>query len=369
MAAPLDGVEVLDFTTLLPGPMATLFLVEAGATVTKVERPGHGDEMRTYPPSFGDQGVNFALLNRGKRSMAVDLKSESDRARLDPLVDRVDILVEQYRPGVMERLGLGYEALAARNPGVVYCSITGYGQSGSRRDAAGHDLNYIGDTGLLSLSPGTAAQPVLPPALIADIAGGTYPAVMNILLALRERDRTGKGCHLDISMTDNLFPFMYWALGAAASAAEWPRSGAELVTGGSPRYQLYPTSDGRFVAAAPLEPKFWAAFVETIGLEPEYRDDSVDPAGARERVAAIIAARTSAQWRPLLAAADCCCTIVSTLAEALDDPHFRERGLFDERVLNDAGEEIPALPVPVVPALRARRGQRQRAPALGEHDR
>ena len=369
MAAPLDGVEVLDFTTLLPGPMATLFLAEAGATVTKIERPGVGDEMRAYPPPFGEDSVNFALLNRGKRSMALDLKDPSDRARLDPLLERAHVLVEQYRPGVMERLGLGYEAVAARNPGVVYCSITGYGHSGPKRDVAGHDLNYIGDAGLLSLSMGTPEQPVLPPALIADIAGGTYPAVLNILLALRERERTGRGCHLDVAMTDNLFPLMYWALGAATSAGDWPRGGGELVTGGSPRYQLYPTADGRFVAAAPLEQRFWEVFAETIGLEAEHRDDVRDPDGTRARIAEIVGARTSEEWRPLLAGADCCCSIVSTLEEALAEPHFRARGLFDERLENEAGEVIPALPVPVVPALRARRGEPARAPALDERER
>jgi crotonobetainyl-CoA:carnitine CoA-transferase CaiB-like acyl-CoA transferase len=366
MAGPLEGLQVLDFSTLLPGPMATLFLAEAGADVIKVERPGRGDEMRSYPPRFGEQSVNFTMLNRGKRSMAVDLKDDADRARLDPLIDRADVLVEQYRPGVMDRLGLGYEALARRNPGIVYCSISGYGHSGSKRDAAGHDLNYIGDTGLLSLSMGAVEQPVLPPALIADIAGGTYPAVLNILLALRERDRTGKGCHLDVSMTDNLFPFMYWALGNAFGAGRWPASGGELVTGGSPRYQLYPTADGRFVAAAPLEPKFWDAFVATIELEPEFRDDARDPRRTRERVAEIVRGRSSEHWRALLADADCCCTIVKTVEEALAEPHFGERGLFDERIVNEVGDEIPALPVPIVPALRAWLGTPRSAPALGE---
>ena len=368
MAAPLDGIRVLDFSTLLPGPMATLFLAEAGAEVIKIERPGRGDEMRTYTPRFGDESVNFTMLNRGKRSMAVDLKDAADRARLDPLIDAADVLVEQYRPGVMERLGLGYEAVSARNARLVYCSISGYGQNGAKRDEAGHDLNYIGETGLLSLSMGTPAQPVVPPALIADIAGGTYPAVLNILLALRERDRTGRGQYLDIAMTDNLFPFMYWAIGNALGAGTWPASGGELVTGGSPRYRLYATADGLLVAAAPLEPKFWSAFTECIGLEPEYRDDSVDPERTAARVAEIIAARSAAEWRPLLAAADCCATVVRTLAEALEEPHFRERGLFDEAIDDGAGNTIPALPVPVVPAMRARAGQVLSAPALGERD-
>src|ERR1044071_8196940 len=210
---PLSGLLVLDFTTLLPGPLATLMLAEAGAEVIKIERPG-GEGMRRHPPMLDGESVPFALLNRGKRSLVLDLKNRDDHARLAPLIARADILVEQFRPGVMERLGLGYATVQRANPRIVYCSITGYGQSGPRAGEAGHDLNYIGNTGLLALNPGPAASPVVPPALVADIAGGTLPAVMNILLALRQRDRTGEGCHLDIAMTDGMFTFASHALAA-----------------------------------------------------------------------------------------------------------------------------------------------------------
>jgi crotonobetainyl-CoA:carnitine CoA-transferase CaiB-like acyl-CoA transferase len=210
---PLEGVRVVDFTTLLPGPLATLLLSEAGAEVIKVERPQQGEEMRRHGPMWGQDSASFALLNRGKKCIAVDLKHPEGRARVEPLIARCDVLIEQFRPGVMDRLGLGYEAVSRLNPSIVYCSISGYGQTGPKRDIAAHDLNYIGDTGLLSLSMGTRDAPVIPPALIADIAGGAYPAVINILLALRERDATGQGRRLDVAMTDNLFPLMYWALG------------------------------------------------------------------------------------------------------------------------------------------------------------
>ena len=190
---PLSGLLVLDFTTLLPGPLATLLLAEAGAEVIKIERPG-GEDMRHYEPRFDGESAMFALLNRGKKSLVLDLKRDADRAKLKPLLDRADMLVEQFRPGVMARLGLGYEAVRAINPKLIYCSITGYGQTGPRAGEAGHDLNYIGYTGLLALNPGPPDRPVVPPALIADIAGGTLPAVMNILLALRQRDQTGQGC-------------------------------------------------------------------------------------------------------------------------------------------------------------------------------
>src|SRR5262245_47228615 len=189
---PLEGLLVLDFSTLLPGPLATLILAEAGAEVIKIERPG-GDEMRAWEPRWGSQSVNFALLNRGKKSIVVDLKDAHHREQLKPLMTRADVLVEQFRPGVMARLGLDYASVSAINPRIIYSSITGYGQTGPRRSVAAHDVNYMADSGLLSLSMGPPSHPVLPPALIADIAGGAYPAVMNIMLALRERDRTGRG--------------------------------------------------------------------------------------------------------------------------------------------------------------------------------
>jgi alpha-methylacyl-CoA racemase len=362
---PLDGVLVLDFSTLLPGPMASLFLAEAGAEVLKIERPGSGEDMRAYEPRWGRDSVNFAMLNRGKKSLALDLKSSADKARLMPLVEKADVIIEQFRPGVMARLGLDYDSVARINPKVVYCSITGYGQTGPKRDVAGHDLNYIGDTGLLALSMGTPEQPVVPPALIADIAGGTYPAVLNILLALRERDATGRGRHLDIAMTDNLFSFMYWAIGQGAAAGDWPGNGSDLVTGGRPRYRLYATRDRKMVAAAPIEQKFWETFTELIGLEAPLRDDRKDPAATTARVAAIIAGETGDYWRGRFAGKDCCCSIVGDIREAMADPHFQARGLFSHALTNSAGDRITALPVPIVPEFRAAPSEAIAAPELG----
>ncbi|MEO1426038.1 MAG: CaiB/BaiF CoA-transferase family protein [Pseudomonadota bacterium] len=348
----LDGLKVLDFSTLLPGPMASLFLAEAGADVIKIERPDRGDEMRVYEPRWGRDSVNFAMLNRGKKSIALDLKDPDERDRLKPLLQEADVVIEQFRPGVMDRLGLGYADLCTLNDDIIYCSITGYGQSGPKADRAGHDMNYIGDAGLLALSSGPATAPVLPPALIADIAGGTYPAVFNILLALLARNAGKGGAHLDISMADNLFPFMYWAMGDGQAAQKWPGNGDALVTGGSPRYRIYPTSDGKLLAAAPIEPKFWAAFTDAIGLPSSLRDDSVDPAKTIHAVAELIVAEPSEHWAEIFDQADCCCTIVQSVEHAIQDPHFQARGLFDHRLLNEAGESLVALPVPVMEDLR-----------------
>ena len=208
---PLNGLFVLDFTTLLPGPLATLMLAEAGAEVLKIEQPG-GENARRFPPFVGNESAAFAMLNRGKTSMTLDLKSDADRGRLMPLIKRADIVVEQFRPGVMDRLGLGYDELTKINSKLIYCSISGYGQSGSRVQEAGHDINYIGNTGLLDLQPGPVDRPVVPPMLAADIAGGSFPAVINILLALQARDKSGQGCHIDIAMTDAMFTFTWAAI-------------------------------------------------------------------------------------------------------------------------------------------------------------
>ncbi len=342
MTQPLAGVRVLDFSTLLPGPLCTLLLAEAGAEVIKIERPGTGDEMRTYTPRVGPDSVNFALLNRGKKSVAVDLKDSSSVQKILSLIREADVLVEQFRPGVMERLGLGFDSLKKINPRLIYCSITGYGQSGPKAMVAAHDLNYVAESGMLSLAAGADGAPVVTPARIAAIAGGADPAVMNILLALRQRERDGVGCKLDVSMSDNLFTFLYWALGEGQATGKWPGPASSLVTGGSPRYQVYRTADDRFIAAAPLEDRFWSTFVSILGVPPD---------ASREVVSRAISKKTSEEWKKLLAGKDVCCAVVASVEEAFNDPHFRARGLFAHQVLTDAGA-LSAVPVPVDPVFR-----------------
>lgn len=348
---PLSGVLVLDFSTLLPGPLAGLMLAEAGAEVIKIERPG-GEDMRRFPPFVGGESVAFAMLNRGKQVLTLDLKLQADRDRLMPLIARADIVIEQFRPGVMERFGLGYDALKAINPKLIYCSISGYGQSGPRAGEAGHDVNYIANTGLLDLQPGPADAPVLPPALIADIAGGSFPAVINILLALRARDQSGQDAYIDIAMTDAMFTFAWYALALGSVAGGFPKSGAMSLVGGSPRYQLYPTQDGQIVACGALEQKFWEAFCAAIELPDMFVDDQRDPKATRDAVARAIAARGADEWRPIFAKADCCVTVVVPLAQALHDPHFVARGIFEDTVATEKGVTVPALPVPIAPNFR-----------------
>ena len=339
----LEGLRVLDCSLWQPGQYAAQLLCDLGAEVIKVEPPG-GDRMR----GLADR---FFTVNSHKRSVVADLKTEAGVARVLELADEAEVLIECFRTGVAVRLGIGFEQLSARNPALVYCSISGYGQSGPRADEAGHDINYIGSTGVLDLQPGPLDRPVVPPMLVADIAGGSFPAVINILLALRARDQSGQGCHLDIAMTDAMFTFAWYAM-ALGAAAKFPKPGEMWLVGSSPRYQLYPTKDGRIVACGAIEQKFWDSFTTTIGLAAELADDKRNPTATRDAAAKLIAARTADEWRPILAAADCCATIVTPLEEAMRDPHFVGRGLFKHKIDTVSGKTITALPVPVAPAFR-----------------
>lgn len=361
---PLEGVTVVDFSTLLPGPLASLILAEAGAEVIKVERPRTGDPMRSFGTPYGSSSVEFMMLNRGKRSIEVDLKSRCGRERLNPLLGRSDVLIEQFRPGVMDRLGLGYEELSRRHPGLIYCSLTGYGQSGPKSQVAGHDLNYMAETGLLNLGADASGNPVVPPALIADIGGGAYPVVINVLLALMQRGRDGRGCRLDIAMTDHLFPFQYWAQGITEATGRAPVPGGETLTGGSPRYQIYRTKDDKYLAAAPLEQRFWDNFCDAIGLEQRLRRDAGDPAATRAAVAAILETRTAAEWMQVFDRTDACVCVLADVNAALGDPHFQQRGLFSHRA-GDDNISLTAAAVPLSPLFRRRPGTAA-APSLGE---
>lgn len=351
-APPLAGVKVLDLSTLLPGPLATLMLAEAGADVVKLERPVRGDEMRSYEPKFGEASANYAVLNRGKRAYAADFKDPAQRDRVLALAAEADVVVEQFRPGVSDRLGLGYTAVRELNPRVVYCSITGYGPAGPHASRAGHDLNYLAESALLGVVTDASGAPSLPVTVIADIAGGTYPALVNILLALRLAERTGEGCHLQVSMAHNLHVLAYGYLAAHQASGAWPRPGAEQLTGGSPRYHIYPTADGRHVACAALEQKFWDRLVRLVGLDEKFHDDTGQEQAVIAELAAVFAARPAEHWRELLDGEDVCAVVVATWDEAV------AAGLVEvdapERVSQPGRPEasFATLPSPLDPAVR-----------------
>ena len=361
----LEGIKVIDFSTLLPGPLASLFLSETGAEVIKIEKPGVGDEIRLSNPQWGEQSVSFSLLNRGKKSLSLDLKDPKNLKILIPILKEADIIIEQFRPGVMKRLGLDYESVKKINQDIIYVSITGYGQYGPKSMVAGHDLNYIGNAGLLSISMGRDNDTVVPPALVADIAGGSYPAVINILLALRKRDLNKEGSYIDLSMTENLFPFMFWGLGSGFAHNKWPGNSDGVLSGGSPRYNIYKTSDGSYVAAAPLEDRFWNKFCEAIELPKKFIKMQNDQEKVIEEIRKIIGQKEKNYWLDVFNKADCCCSIVKSIEEAINDNHFKVRKIFENKIINNLGEEIPALPIPV--DMQFRKDQkRASAPSLGD---
>ena len=361
----LEGIKVIDFSTLLPGPLASLFLSETGAEVIKIEKPGVGDEIRLSNPQWGEQSVSFSLLNRGKKSLSLDLKDPKNLKILIPILKEADIIIEQFRPGVMQRLGLDYESIKRINQDIIYVSITGYGQYGPKSMVAGHDLNYIGNAGLLSISMGRENDTVVPPALVADIAGGSYPAVINILLALRKRDLNKEGSYIDLSMTENLFPFMFWGLGSGFAHNKWPGNSDGVLSGGSPRYNIYKTSDGSYVAAAPLEDRFWNKFCEAIELPKIFIKTQNDQEKVIQEIRKIIGQKEKNYWLDVFNKADCCCSIVKSIEEAINDNHFKVRKIFENKIINNLGEEIPALPIPV--DMQFRKDQKRAfAPSLGD---
>lgn len=332
---PLEGLRVLDLSRLLPGPYCTLLLADLGAEVVKVEDPSGGDYIRHMPPMAGEQSGLFHALNRNKRSIALDLKSEAGSHAFKRLVETWDVVVESFRPGVMDRLGLGYETLAAINPRLIFCSISGYGADGPLKSRAGHDLNYIARSGVLGYGGEAGGAPAMPGVQIADI-GGALTAAVGILAAINERHRTGRGRFVDISMCESSLAFLHMHLGArlAQGAEGIPlRRGVEPLNGGYPCYGVYRARDGRHLAIGALEPKFWNAFCAAVGREdlaPLGWSGGEEGARAREEVARLVAERTLAEWEAFLADKDLCCEPVREGDELLDEPALRERGVFVE---------------------------------------
>lgn len=358
---PLAGVRVLDFSTLVPGPLASLLLSDAGADVLKVERPGVGDEMRVFEPR------DFENLNRGKRSIAIDLKDPSATAELEPLIAQADVLIEQFRPGVMDRLGLGYERARSLNPRIVYCSITGYGQNGPLASKAGHDLNYLVDAGLLASARRTHSQgvPHLPPTLIADIGGGTYPAVVNILLALRSVELTGQGSHLDVAMTENVFFWHWWTRTQVDVSGKSSDPGTAHPAGGSPRYALYAAADGAVVAVAAIEERFWHRLCDMLAIPAELRPEDADGTTVQAHLAERFSQHNGAHWRSLFDGVDVCVSVMTTPEDAFAHPHWAARKTFEETA-RTAGQSFAAIPSPLHQGFR--RTDQRSAPGLGASD-
>lgn len=326
---PLAGVRVLDLSRLLPGPFATMVLGDLGAQVDKLEDPRGGDYLRFMPPREG-KALNsvFELLNRGKRSAVLDLKTDAGREAFLALITHYDVLVESFRPGVLERLGLGNEALWAVNPRLVVCAISGYGATGPLAQRAGHDLNYLARAGVLGLTGPNDGPPQVPGVQVADIGGALY-SVIGILAALRARDATGRGSAVDIAMCEAAASFATFGLAVHAGGLSEPR-GRGVLSGGIAPYGTYATKDGRHVALAALEPKFWSAFCEGVGIQG--RPDALVPGAHQAKWTAelesLFASRTFAEWREFADRVDCCLEPVLLPEELESDPQHVARGLF-----------------------------------------
>jgi crotonobetainyl-CoA:carnitine CoA-transferase CaiB-like acyl-CoA transferase len=323
MTAPLEGLKILDFTTLLPGPFGVMILADLGAEVLRVEAPNRPDLLKLMPPMDGDLSGPHRFINRNKQSIALDLKKPSACGVVKRLVSEYDIVVEQFRPGVMDKLGVGYEALAAANPQIIFCSITGYGQDGPYRDRAGHDNNYLSIAGVMSYCGREATGPVPSGLQIADQVCGGYNAVVAILAAVLHRQRTGEGQSIDIAMTDGAI-----ALGGIAGTkclitGESARREGEYLNGGI-YYDYYRTSDGGYMSVGSLEPQFFAALLETLGREDL---NGADQPTIKSELAAEFARKTRAEWMEIFGRCDACVEPVLDVKESLEHPHIRARGM------------------------------------------
>ncbi|HEY72689.1 MAG: CoA transferase [Chloroflexi bacterium] len=349
--------RILDLSRLLPGPYCSRILADFGAEVVKIERPGGGDWLRRMPPLTDGEGVLFQILNRGKKSLTLNLKSDAGRAIFLRLVETSDALLEGFRPGVMERLGLGYETLAQVNPRLVYCSLSGYGQKGPYQQRAGHDLNYIGLAGLLDLTGAREGPPIIPGAPVADLTGALWAAV-GILLALLARERTGRGQRVDGSFLGAALSCLPAALAQRAGRQPVERGGGSL-TGGLICYHVYETQDGEYMTLAALEPEFWAAFCRAAGREDLIEQQfapTLPGEPAYEELRAIFHTRTRQEWMEALKGTDACCEPMYTLAEALASAPVQALGMLS------GADLLPPVQLSAQPARPA-----HPAPALGQH--
>ncbi len=341
MPAPLEGIVVLDFTRLLPGPFCTQLLANLGADVIKIEDPKLGDYMRSVPPIVGDVSYPFVMVNRGKRSLAVDLKTSEGQEILRKLVGRADIVMEQFRPGVMARLGADYDALAMWNPRLIYCSFSGFGQNGPYKDLPGHDINFEALAGILSVTRNREdRRPAIPSVPIADLAGG-FNAALAILASLRTRDRTGRGEFIDVSIYDTAVTLLVLGLARFFATGEEPVAGETLITGTFPFYGLYETKDGGWLSVAAVEPKFWERICVLIGapeLSGKQFVEVAERASVSETLAARFRERTVAEWESLFFGELLPVAGVRRMAEVVQDPQVKARGLLPTVDVPGAGK-------------------------------
>jgi crotonobetainyl-CoA:carnitine CoA-transferase CaiB-like acyl-CoA transferase len=381
MSLPLEGIRVLDLSRLLPGGFCSLLLGDFGADVLKVEDTGMGDYIRWSPPYYEGahetaKSALFLSLNRNKRSIRLDLKNERGREVLLRLVREYDVVLESFRPGVLDRLGVGYERMREENPGIVYCAISGYGQDGPKRDASGHDMNYLGLIGLLGLTGESGGEPVQAAGQIADLGGGALMAAFGILAALRERDGGGAGSNspgsgegqlVDVSMADGALSWLAMVAATYFADGNVPRRGELPLAGSLICYRPYECADG-WVTLGALEPKFWQGFCRGVGREELIAAQFERPGSAsHEQVKEIFKGRTRDQWEAFARENDCCLEPVLELDEALGSELVGAREMVVEIDQPGADRAVRLLGVPVKLGRTPGDHARLPGPALGEH--
>lgn len=369
-AKPLAGIRVLDLTRLLPGAVCMQHLGDMGADVIKIEDPWHGDYSRHWGPRRKTTSLRFLIMNRNKRGLRLDLKQPQGREVFLTLAAKADVVVESFRPGVVDRLGIGYEHVRTVNPRIVYCSISGYGQSGPYRERAGHDINYCAYAGISDQIGARGGPPVVPNFQIADLVGGTLSGVMGILAALVDAQRTGHGRYVDVSMTDCALAHSLIPLIAQVETGSTRPRGEDFISGGLPCYGLYATADDRYIALGALEHKFWQAFCETVkrpDLVEKHWVSGAEADTVRDEVAAIFRTDTQAHWVERFADVDCCIAPVLTLAECMEDEQLQAREMFVIDKHPTEGD-VPQLAFPVKFSEFTFTIERS-APRHGEHSR
>ena len=336
---PLKGIRVLDLTRLLPGPVATMHLADMGAEVIKIEDPGVGDYARTMGHVRKDVSQFFIAVNRGKHGLRLDLKDTNQRNAFLDMIDTTDVVVESFRPGVMDKLGVGWSVLRQRNPKLVMCAISGYGQEGPFAQLAGHDINYVGMAGMLEQNVGPDGVPALPNLQIGDLLGGAQAAVQGILAALIGVKIGGAGRFIDVSMTDAVFAHNIMPLVAVNNFGHPAAPGRDLLTGGVPCYNVYRTSDHRFMAVGALELKFWETCCDVL-KRPDLKKrhwslgqeiGGTDAMAVKAELDAIFALHTLKTWTEKFSAVDCCVTPILRMDEAIVHPLFQERAMVERK--------------------------------------
>ncbi|GAK07967.1 CaiB/BaiF CoA-transferase family protein [Geomicrobium sp. JCM 19038] len=368
MEALLRGIKVLDLTRLLPGPYCTMFLSDHGADVIKVEEPTLGDYGRSTEPIVDGYSARHLSVNRNKRSLSLNLKSEEGKEIFLKLVQDADVVVESFRPGVMKKLGLSYEELTAYKEDLIVCSISGFGQDGPYMKRAGHDLNYIGYAGILGLMGEKGQTPPPPSVQVADLGGGSLMALSAILMALFSRERTGKGQYIDISMLDGALSWLSAIAGGHLEKGDLPQQGEFRLSGVKASYSVYETKDARYMAVAPMEEKFWRRFCELIGREDliEHLHDSLEgQKQMKEDLQQLFYTKTQKEWTDLLAHEETCVSPVNDIEEVLRDPQVEARNMVIETEHPELGT-LKQLASPLKFSGADAQIERE-APTLGQH--